>query len=569
VARARARGALAAFSAIVVVGSALALSRTGLPFGAAPSANITLPSEPDDVRDILPSLQAMWLWTGQDAGGYAETSSFRSAPSLYQTAWNLRVAKYLGIATGTIDEPGLRAWLQQVARDPSSAHELSEAQALHLALQALRDLGGSAISGEVAATLDRLRDGTEYRPAADADSTVGSTVLAIQSMDLAGISVPSDVRTAIAQDLIANCGKELAPQDLVSVLLPELEIAKDVLSQSQIDSLRSQVGHQLTLLTAATAGTSGVDVTVLSRVQSLVHAYGITGVPDPKAIPFDTLTAYDGELMLTPGDRDSSDPQATYYGLLLGMKPNDRLIDTVRRTALRVGWLSRPTRVTPQFTFYGTVVDHALGHRGHDDPIRHSVESWLHVPASAEIGDVTDLYYSVALARELQLDVPSSIRDWVAQVVDNPSAFSVKPAVLAWVARLAYLLGLSVNAQISDNSSSDMQPTMRDVFSTWTWSKVLQSDSLAAKARKATGSLAMTDGTFRYAASVGSSDLRSTVMGCLITSTPCASRVRAFARDGLAWMFEADQSEGDGAELLTSYLWVLGSGRTNDWAGVY
>jgi hypothetical protein len=556
-------------AAVVAVALALVLSQTGSFFRAAPSAPYSLPSSPPEVRDVLPSIQAAWLWTGQESGGYADIASFRASPSLYQTAWNLRIAKHLAISTPQIDEVELQRWLQQVVRDPTSAHELSELSALNLAIQALRDLGVSADAAAVTSVLESLRVGTDYRRGPDTDPTPGSTVLAIQSMELAGIPVPAEVADAAIRNLTANCAVELSPQDLMNVLLPQLELAHTLLSPTQTDALRPSIQHQLTRLVAAATGSSGMDVVIAARVKAVENLLGISGVPDPTGIDFAAITADDGGLMLAAGNRGNSDPQTTYYGLLLGMKPGDRLIETIRRTALQVGWLATPSQATPQATFYATVVNHALGYSVRDDATRTLARTWLVPPPSGDVGAVRDLYFAAALARELRLDVPSSITDWVARALDNPTSVGLSSDALGWAARLAFILGLSVSAQVADSGASDSQHAMRGAFSTWAWSQVLKSGPLAARARSAAGPLAMADGTFRGSESVSTADLRSTVMGCLITSAQCASHVRPFVRAGLAWMFETDSGGSDGAELLTSYFWALGSGRTDNWAGVY
>src|SRR4051794_10122513 len=166
-----------------IVGPARLLAAAACLVLSACGQHATVPDRPPSALRMPAAVAAdhAWTYTGPDAGAYSDIDPSQP-PSLYDTAWMVRVAKQEHIAVPRLDTSSCLAWLRSILASPEPKRDsLSRVQTVALTVQALTDLGGRADAMRVAADLRGLRAHGMFRGDTGAPASWGATATATRT----------------------------------------------------------------------------------------------------------------------------------------------------------------------------------------------------------------------------------------------------------------------------------------------------------------------------------------------------------------------------------------------------
>lgn len=575
-------------SAAIVFAALLAGASCGPAVSTSPA--VAPPSRPATATaDVLtiPQLEQLWADTGSGGGGYRSTPNLLAPPSLYLTAWMLRIVDWYGASVPQLSRPHTVSWLRAVLDRPDNADEaLPRLERAWLAGQALAALREPVPAGPVARLLSTLRAGTLYRYGPQQSPSWPATQTAIELMRLAGLPAPSETAHALAGQLPAvgdpARASRLSDLTVLDTLLPVWQLADLLLPDSSRARFRGPLGIILAALAARAAApevSAPLAASLLINARQIARANGITLPPTP-APPFLALRTPGGFLSLS-ASTSTPDPQLTYDAALLGTPLDDALLATIRRTAGPTGWQANAGPVDPQTTFEAAVIAHALGHHEHDGALRILTLAWLAQVASgfpaAATTSLTQLraaFFVLALAREVGLPIPRSLAASVRMAMaalPTPGQISRE----AWLLRLGDAIGIAPPEKVRQailRIGQDLKVrSMQDIYTLQVAAEATRSAALAARAIDGARSLAF-GAAYRFTPGAPAPDLRSTSLGIAIVGASPAVRQDAIAPFSSAegiWMFPATQASGNIVTPESIYLGYVVLGRVTDAAGIF
>ncbi len=567
--------------AALLAGASCAPAATAVPAPASPE-----PGAADALT--LMQLERLWADTGEGGGGYRSTTNLVAAPSLYLTSWTLRLIARYHTAVPQLSQAETATWLRTILDQPDNpADALPPLQRAWLAGQALVALNEAVPTAPVARFLPTLRAGDRYRYGPQQSASWPATQTAVELMQMAGVSVPSEIADSVTAQLplVSDPARASRLDDLqvLETILPVWQLADLLLPDSSRAPFPRSLRPILTALTAR-AGAAGVSgplaAALLINAQQISLANGIElpAGPPPASL---ALTTPDGFVSASAA-KPMADPQLTYDAALLGMPADDRLLTTIRRTAGPLGWQANAGPVDPQTTFDATVVTHALGHHEHDGALRPLTLTWLgQLPSDSSATSTTAsapqlraAFFVLALARELGVPIPSSIAAWLRESMTaaaNPGQLSRE----SWFLRMGEAAGVTPPDEVWSSVRQTLLHldvrNMQDVYALQVGAEAGRDSTL--KDRAVTGARQLALGAvYRFTPGSPSPDVRSTSLGIAIVGASPAARqqaIRPFSSAEGIWMFPTTQSGGNVLDPESIYLGYVVLGRTANAAGIF
>jgi hypothetical protein len=417
----------------------------------------------DAVTDGPPAardLERAWVSTGPGEGGYAAVN-LAAPPSLYQTAWTLRLAAERGIAVPALAPDQAAAWLTRLLSDPGSERGLPRLEVVRLAVHALLDLHRPPPRELVAGQLERLRLAGRYREDQRQAPSWAATAAAVDVLGAARLPVPAGVVRAVALALphggdpngaatlhggdpggaAAGTGEALALWQAADQVLPAAATAR----RAAIPGLRALLGQAEGGLTGGRP-LDGAALGLLDQARQVA----VANAQRPPVVPpaaVGGLGTPTGMLALS-GAAGVPDPQVTCVAGRLGL-PLDlpRLGAAVRASATPRGWAAPAHAVPdPQTSYAGAALAHDWNDRRHDADLRRLLARWLRelaaTPPARLAGQLTPASYTVGLARLLGVPLPAAARDALRRAAPVVVGHGDNPGELLAATRVARLTGL-------------------------------------------------------------------------------------------------------------------------------
>src|SRR2546428_1496936 len=575
---------------LLVRSAAIALAALLASASCAPAATaVPAPAEPGAADALtLMQLERLWADTGDGGGGYRSTTNLVAAPSLYLTSWTLRLIARYHTAVPQLSQAETATWLRAALDQPDNPKDaLPPLQRAWLAGQALVALNEAVPAAPVAQFLPTLRAGDRYRYGPQQSASWPATQTAVELMQMAGVSVPSEIADSVTAQLpvVSDPARASRLDDLqvLETILPVWQLADLLLPDSSRAPFPRSLRPILTALTAR-AGAAGVSgplaAALLINAQQISRANGITlpAGPPPASL---ALTTPDGFASASAA-KPMADPQLTYDAALLGMPADGRLLATIRRTARPPGWQANAGPIDPQTTFDATVVTHALGHHEHDGALGSLTRIWLgQLPSDSSVTStkasapqLRAAFFVLALARELGVPIPSSVAAWLRESMTAAANLGQ-----LWRESWFLRMGEAAGVRPPDEVWSSVRQTllhldvrnMQDVYTLQVAAEAAGDGALKERAIRGARQLAL-GAAYRFTPGSPSPDVRSTSLGIAIVGASLNVRQEAIAPFSSAegiWMFPANQRGGNVLDPESIYLGYVVLGRTANAAGIF
>ena len=322
-------------------------------------------------------LAALWDPARDGSGGYGDTPTLAAPPSLYYTAWTIRLADAAHLDLPFLDR---NAVAEAVVASATSSNPVDDdarippAERLYLAVETLRILD-VPIPGTVIESIASLRAGQQYRSdrtAAEPDWP--ATYLAVQALAQTGQPVPSEVNSlARTQELTAKAAAD--PQTIMSFGIPvlgTLSATPGLLAATEPDLAAVLSNYTTTLLREG--GASAVTAAGLASIKDIAAAAGIL----PPTMPMNFLTLLPTGYYSIGEGQQHGDPQATFYAVRLGAKLTESAKAALSTGQVRQGWLSTLSKPTLTSSYQAAITAKACGIAVREpDKFKTLISKWL------------------------------------------------------------------------------------------------------------------------------------------------------------------------------------------------
>ncbi|HEY7934836.1 MAG TPA: hypothetical protein VID48_13530, partial [Solirubrobacteraceae bacterium] len=512
------------------------------------------------------------LWTADSTvSGYGEVFNLEAEPSLYQTAWSIRLATKYHVAVPAIDTTKLSTWLQKLVDEGKGVQGLPALETFRLACQALADLGQTPAK-DAAASIASLRGpGGLYRFDAGQPESWGATEAAVDAMRAAGVSIPPDLTGMIRLHVRATTADpNLSPDDWLQLLLPQWQLADELLPSTERDTLKAALIAELgrVIRSIASIPPEGVLVFVEANLVQIATANGL-----PLRFPADSfapLETSDGMLIAIPQQNLQPDPKTTFYAGVAGRSEPDGLAQYLQRTAGPQGWRLDVTSPDPQSSFYAVSIVRALGGHVPTDALLTASRTWLHddlvaFEKSLDSALLKQAYFALELSLALGVNPPGSSEPALQQV--QPALAGLKSEAALWGALLVSRSGLPASPALVEAAHQaalhlDTGGTSA-VSLAWTVSHALgwQDAETSVQAMHSPWPLG---GVYAARAGIPTADIESTATGFEInggTRQEMSAAARKFVDQAGYWLLPPTIRDGNVVDLQTLYLglWLSGS----------
>jgi hypothetical protein len=347
-----------------------------------------VPGYPAICSTVVPEIASLWSPGASGLVGYGDVPTLAQAPSLYETAWSLKIAAAMGARVGRLVPAEARAAMLSVLSDNGriSAGGLDRITEVNLAAGALAQLGAPDRTA-VEAALEPLRHQGEYAPAAGAAPSWAATYLAVAALSGAGARIPSPVISSLRGELNSLHRTADVPSDVFGVDLPVLAALVDAGMAPAVLKASPWVRQDVTDWWAI-AGQQAASGPVLGYLVTLRQIMASLGMPRAplSAREFDQLGSSAGYYKVFPTDTEG-DPQTTYYAIYLGAPVSrNAVLGTLAGGVEPQGWVSLISTPSLTSTFDAVVADAACGVHPHAGQIRTYIDSALDAAAHMSPG---------------------------------------------------------------------------------------------------------------------------------------------------------------------------------------
>lgn len=510
-------------------------------------------------RAVQRQLSASWVALGPQVGGYAHVAADPS-PSLYATAWSLRLSTALRQPPGRLRPAGSAAWIRRAVTAAAPADDsLPPLERYHLTAQALTDLGRplprAALLRDVAELHDR---GGLYRMSPKDKPTWGAAAIAVQTLALLHARPPAQL-TGMVRARLASSGGGTGLQAWIDHDLPLWQTADEVLPAADRARRRAALDALVTgVQKEAARQVSPYALAALADARSIAEA---NHLPAPAAPPaaYQRLVTPSG---LLAGANGAPDPHLTYLALSAGMSPGPALAATLRQSATPAGW---PAYVQytpdPQSTYFAVQLAHAWHLPVDKRALANLTRRWLADVAhmtSKQLGDhLADTYYTLALAQRLAVAPSPALTGRL-----NALAVPHDGAALLPYVRLLRTVGGSPPQALKgtvNKTLTSRPPNSTALALAYEAGTLLHDRSLLQAARHLAHRLRHSPCTYRAAPTLPHPDLISTMTGLDAThaSTHCRHQALAtFSRSHTTWLLPAS-TPGNRTGLDVAYYAAL------------
>lgn len=506
---------------------------------------------------LLPELDALWDPNRDGTGGFGDAPTLAAAPSLYYTAWSVRLADAAHVKLANLDEVVTATALIASALSSRAADEdvrIPMAERLHLAAEALHALQ-IPIPDTMLNALDTLRSGGQYR--GDRASSVGdwsATYLAAQTLALAGRRIPTEA-TNMARTVLPTAKRAGSPQAILSFGIPVLGTlsATPGLLPKLVPDMATVLSSFTTSLLSA-GGASGITAAALVSVADIAAAAGIT----PPTVPSDFLTPLitpTGYYSIGQGKQQHGDAQVTYYAVRLGARLSDLAKSALKTGQVKQGWLATLSPATLTSSYQAIVAVSACGSAlPHRDTFKILIPRWLSDASAPPVaggvlrpgggnGSASDVGEVCWLSQAYGLTITDAQREALADAISraatqaSDSASGIPPAgeVAAAVKQCHLRLAEDTRGALIRHLATVTAATAVDALTLHLASAVLSAPQLDIRAREIATKLKTPAGLFRFQAVAGNPDLLSTAYGYAAGGGNPADAAAAEAKFATPW----------------------------------
>lgn len=516
--------------------------------------------EIDDL--ILTYLDESWVNESPNAGGgYAARPDLSDTPSLYRTAWMLRLAEALGVEPKHLVVARAARWLESIIADAHASTGLPRLEAVALATQALDGLGVSFDTVPIAAAVDELRVGRAYRwdPGRSPDLT--ATARAIETLSIVGAAVPDDVVRAVADEFSNSVATSFTPDQYLERLLPLWIAATLTVADEDRGQVKEAMRRQLVALTRSIELTASPGALSALRQAKAVAAANDISLALPEVKPNTFAANASGFLSLTVGNTFVEDPQLTFDAILLGWPAPPGLMEALRVSAGDTGWGPPPGQPDPESTYYGMSISRALDSSERWPSIALEVRRWLeadHTSGPIDEASARRMMFEIGLAQDLGIEVPPEMTHSIQVFV--ASASETDPSIIT---RLPLeILARPEVALASGQPDEPQQPSLHQAFAVWLRGRMSNQSSLTEAGRRAALRFRTAAGACEYAAQAPTVDLVSTaVCRRMEVSGVSTAALDLFADRAGFWYLPPSVKVGNAVTLRSIYLGLFLAGR--------
>ncbi|MEV4138411.1 hypothetical protein AB0J72_40355 [Dactylosporangium sp. NPDC049742] len=275
------------------------------PASAPSRLSAALPERPaaPAVAEVRAQLADSWVTDGR-RGYFVDDawSDARSPFSLYDTYWQLRLARSDHPDAAVLDRAAVARWLPAALRGTHDGGSLPAMAQIGYAVDIAAMLGLPA--GGAGGAIEGLRAGDRYRAGPGSAPDWGSTALAVEALTTAGLPVPAAVTAAVRSGLTTGADAEaLLPQLRAAAALAGAGLPRELLA-ARVGAAFAGLGE-----VPDEAPDEALDVAWLDAQARLRTAARRLGV----AVPAFPVRACDG----VPGG-PAPDPRLTFYARHLG-----------------------------------------------------------------------------------------------------------------------------------------------------------------------------------------------------------------------------------------------------------
>jgi hypothetical protein len=518
---------------------------------------------------VVPEINALWSPGAAGLVGYGDVPTLAQKPSLYETAWSLKLAAATKTRVSELNLARLRSSMLDVLQSNSSnaVDGLNRITAIYLAAGVLSQLGTqNRIVVEHA--LEPLRRQGEYRATVGGAASWSATYLAVASLSGAGAKVPPTVLSSLRRQLnginklSSNIGALFSEDIPVLSALTDAGMAPFVLKAAPWVKL--EIPHWWALTSQLSP--SGPVLGYLLSLRQIMLSLGMNEEPVPAAA-FRPLSSSTGYYKTFPAD-NSGDPQTTYDAVALGAPTSKVTLSTLSEGVEPQGWVEVISAPTLKTTFEATVADLSCGVRPHIGQIRTYLKSALNLAAymstnnaknGARSGTIGELCW---MSSHYGVNVPPSVKQRAGEAINTAEADSA--SIAATLASDIQACDLTVNQNLARRlqKASRMHPleTSISAYDAFIVAKATADAALLRLSITKFNELRRGDG-YVFDATAEQPDLISTCYGiAAMDASSGVARSKAVAMFETAWGPSMERAGSESRTLPEVDLASLGLG---------
>lgn len=495
-------------------------------------------------------LASLWDPTTDGRGGFGDTPTLAGMPSLYYTAWSLRLASIANVNVLNLDKKAIAKAMISLTLGSNSVSDdarIPLVERINLTSMALQALHIS-VPESFFATLASLRIGNQYRLDRWAKSgNWPSTYLASQTLAAVGRPIPKAVLDG-AHEALNVAKRANSPQTIVSVGVPVLGILSS--TPGLLHKFAPDISSVLSSFTRVLINEGGVSAITAANLVSVAEIAKAAGVSQP-IFPLNFLSpllTQSGYYSVWQGGRNGN-PQATYYAVRVGMPLASGARSVLAFGHVRQGWLSAKSRATVNSTFQAALAARACKlHFPQLVAFDDQILKWVHDAAmetksvgksltptqgtrglrafAAEACWLADAF-GVAINKSLHTLLSDGINQFATQVLRNLSGTSAAGQVASAVELCHISLSSNIQKLLTAYLETANAATIEDALSLHIASRVFVAPSLDVRARSVALRLRTPTGLFRFKEGIVQPDLLSTSYGYAVSGGSEKDRLRA------------------------------------------
>lgn len=501
---------------------------------------------------------AVWDPARDGSGGFGDTPTFASPPSLYYTAWSVRLADAANIRLTNLDKTMAAKALIASALSSNTDAESARiplVERLYLVTKMLQVLHLS-VPNTFVKTLAALRSGARYRgDRATRTTSWPATYLAVKTLAAVGSPLPQGVIDGARLSLPAATVVD-TPQTIMSLGIPVLGTlgATPGLLPKLVPNI-AVVLSSFTKVLLEAGGVSAVAAAGLVSVAEIAAAAGVSLPSVPSSFVIQLLTP-SGYYAFGQG-HSHGDPQATFYAVRLGMNLSDAARATLLFGHIKQGWLSTLSATSLSSSFQAAVAARAC-----QIPLPHTVAfgnrilAWLQDAAtqprpkgavqtpggmtrstalSAAEACWLAKAYGLTITEVQHAALTDNVSRAATQASTNTAGIAEGGEVASAVEQCHLTLSASARTALVTHLAMTTAITAEDALSLHIASEALAAPGLDTRARETASLLKTPTGLFRFQPNAGVPDLISTAYGYAVSGGSHYDRMRAAGNFNTPW----------------------------------
>lgn len=426
---------------------------------------------------VASRLDQVWRYVSSEAGGYSDVPNFADPPSLELTAWNLELAALYDIELDRLDRRRTIAWVRIALEQPEQYPLPSELFRLDLTTRALARLGAPPSTDLIVGRLEALRSDWGYSDLPGQPPSWGVVLQAMRVAERVGAEPPTSLVEEVRRRLPEVTAAPVPPLGQAWDLPTIAGVALRVLPRDELRPWRPTrtVRLQTRIDQLEAAGCTGTwTIWEYGLIQEVARANEIALIL-PDLVPcFAILESANGYLTHPDGTQDGqNDLVGTYLAAQLGRRAPPRLVEMISTAAGPAGWFEVLRPVSPNSTYQGIALDHALGRTERDGFVGRIAERWLEqlhllLATPAQLREqLPDGENVLLLAREMDLPIQDSLSAELASTMAQAVAEGWTVGERIYLLRYATILEMDIPDALGNSIQPELlttpNPTIRDL----------------------------------------------------------------------------------------------------------